>query len=180
MTLTRLAALFELLPVLVGRAAAWLVIVTVGTCAFVAIARYGFGYGNICLQEIYVAAFGVSFMLVAPLAWARDAHVRIDVLNRRWSPRRRALVELLGCAFMVLPWLGLILWSATPFLRLTWLIFEPSPQAGGCALVPVLGWPLPFYALLKSVLVAFVGLMTLQALAVMLRSVAILKHGERQ
>ena len=173
-SLNAVARVLEFVPTLVGRAAAWLVLVTVGTCAFVAIARYGFSYGNACLQELYVAAFGVSFLLTAPLAYARDAHVRIGLLGDRLRPGTRAAIELIGCLAFLLPWLAVIVWSSAPFVRLAWAVMETSPQAGGCAVVPFLGWPLPFYAILKSILPAFAGLMALQAVATILRSLAVI------
>ena len=168
------AHVLAFLPALVGRAAAWLVLVTVGLCAFVAVARYGFGYGNACLQELYIAAFGVSFLLTAPLAYARDAHVRIGLLRDRLRPRARALIEIAGCLVLLLPWLAVIVWSSAPFVRLAWAVMETSPQGGGCAVVPWLGWPLPLYAILKSILPAFAGLMALQGLASILRSLAVI------
>ena len=72
--------------------------VTVLVCAAVAVLRYGFGFGfgRIWLQELYVSAFGVCFMLGAARAYAEDAHIRIDILSHRWSPRTRAAVELAG------------------------------------------------------------------------------------
>ena len=137
----------------VGEVAAWLVLLTVLVCAAVALLRYGLSVGRVWLQELYVVAFGLSFMLAAPRAYAEDAHVRIDILSRQWGPRARAAVELLGCAVFLLPWLAVLAWSSRPFVRLAWLVHEPSPQAGG----------LPGLYLVKSVIPLFAALMLLQA-----------------
>ena len=139
----------------VGTAASWLILVSVVVCAFVAIARYAFGFGLIWIQEIYVVAFGLSFMLVAAYAYARDQHVRVDIVQQRWSPKTRAMVEIFCIIVFLLPWTGLVAWAAWPFVKLAWAVREGSSQAGG----------LQGYYLVKTVILVFAGLMALQGLA---------------
>lgn len=54
------------------------------------------------------------FMLFAFLtvgaAYANNYHVRVDILRDRFSPRRRAWVELIGIAVMILPFAVIVLW----------------------------------------------------------------------
>lgn len=152
----------------VGWVASWLVAVAAVVCAAVAMLRYGLGFGRIWMQELYVVAFGVGFMLVAARAYAEDAHIRIDVLSRAWSPRRRAVAELVGCALLLLPWLAVVAWTSLPFLRLSWLLREPSPQAGG----------LPGLYLVKTVIPVFAALLALQGLAAMARAALVLAGRE--
>jgi TRAP-type mannitol/chloroaromatic compound transport system permease small subunit len=159
--LARLVRLIEDFNRAMGELAAWLVLVTVAVCATVASLRYGFGIGRIWLQELYVVAFGAGFMLMAPRAYAEHAHIRIDVLSHRWGPETRAAIELIGCIVFLIPWLLLIAWASWPFVRLSWLVREPSPQAGG----------LPGYYLVKSLIPLFAVLMLLQALAAIGRSI---------
>ena len=102
-------------------------------CAGVALSRYLLGFGRIWLQELYVVCFAVSFMLIAAYAYQTDAHIRIEVLHQRWSPRARAWVEIAGCVLFLVPWLALVFWSSLPFVRLSWLVREPSAQPGGIA-----------------------------------------------
>ncbi|HEX6013313.1 MAG TPA: TRAP transporter small permease subunit [Geminicoccaceae bacterium] len=146
---------------LVGRSVAWLILATVLVCAGVALSRYLLGFGRIWLQELYVVCFAIAFMLAAPYAYQADAHIRIEVLHQRWSPRARAWVEIAGCALFLIPWLALVFWSSLPFVRLSWLVREPSAQPGG----------LPGLYLVKTVIPVFAGLMLLQALAVVGRNV---------
>lgn len=166
--LARFVRWIEALTRAVGELAVWLVLLTVLVCAAVAGLRYGMGFGRIWLQELYIVTFGAGFMLMAARAYAEDAHIRIDILSRRWSPRGRAWIELAGCLLFLLPWLGLVVWSSWPFLRLAWLVREPSPQAGG----------LPGFYLVKSVIPLFALLLGLQALAVIARSVLVLAGRE--
>jgi TRAP-type mannitol/chloroaromatic compound transport system permease small subunit len=149
---------------LVGRSVAWLMPATVLICAAVALARYLLGFGRIWLQELYVVCFAVAFMLIAAHAYALDVHIRIEILRQRWTPRTRAVIEILGCVLFLIPWLLLIAWSSGPFVRLSWRVLEPSAQPGG----------LPGLFLVKSVLLLFVGLMLLQALATIARNLLLL------
>ncbi len=152
----------------IGEVAAWLVLAVVLVCAAVALLRYGLGFGRIWLQELYVVLFGVSFLLMAPRAYAEDAHIRIDILSERFSRRTRALAELLGCALFLVPWLLVVAWSSWPFVRLSWLVREPSPQSGG----------LPGLYLVKAAIPLFAVLMLLQAVAAMARSLLVLLSRE--
>lgn len=149
---------------LVGRSAAWLILATVLICAGVALGRYLLGFGRIWLQELYVVCFAVCFMLVAPYAYATDSHIRIEILHQRWSERTRAWIEIAGCLVFLLPWLLLVWWASLPFVRLSWLVHEPSAQPGG----------LPALYLVKTVIPAFAVLMLLQALAMIGRKVLFL------
>lgn len=144
----------------VGRLAGWLLFGSVFICAFVAIARYGFAFGRIWLQELYVVLFGVGFMLAAGWTYARDAHVRVDIFWRRWSARTRARIELLGVLLFLIPWLLVLLWSSRGFVALAWSVREPSPQAGG----------LPGLYLVKTVIPLAALLLLLQGLAALARS----------
>lgn len=149
---------------LIGRSAAWLVLATVLICAGVALGRYLFGFGRIWLQELYVVCFAVCFMLMAPYAYATDTHIRIEILHQRCSARARAWIEIAGCLVFLIPWLVLIFWTSLPFVRLSWLVREPSAQPGG----------LPGLYLVKSVIPLFAALMLLQSVAVVGRKILFL------
>lgn len=44
-------------------------------------------------------------------AYLNDAHVRVDILRDRLSTRAKAVIEVLGGLFFVLPFAAIILWS---------------------------------------------------------------------
>lgn len=139
----------------VGGLAAVLVLLAVLLCAAVAIGRYALGFGRVWMQELYVVAAGVSFMLMTARVHGEDGHVRVDIVSRRWGPGARALVELLGNLLLVVPWCLLVLWSSWGFVRLSWQVLEPSAQAGG----------LPGLFLVKTVIPLAALLLLLEALA---------------
>ena len=78
------------------------------------------------------------------------------------------MIEIVGCVLFLVPWLLVLAWASWPFVRLSWLVLEPSPQAGG----------LPGYYLVKSIIPLFATLMLLQAMAVIGRSILTLAGRE--
>jgi TRAP-type mannitol/chloroaromatic compound transport system permease small subunit len=150
---------------IVAHAAAWLIFASVLICTFVAVARYLFGFGRIWTQELYVVAFGVSFMLIAAYAYAIDAHVRVDIVLKSLSERRRAMIEILGVLVFLMPWLFLVAWSSRAFVEMAWRVAEGSPQPGG----------LPGFYLVKTVIPIFCLLLFIQGLGKIGASMLILQ-----
>lgn len=162
----RLADRIDRFTTVIGRAAAWLLLAVVLIQFLVVLLRYAFGMGSIWLQESIVFAHAFAFLLAAAWALKTDAHVRVDVFYRSASPRRRALVDLLGGIFLLLPMAGLILWVSLPYVMRSWAIFERSQETAG----------LPFVFLLKTAIPVFAGLLILQGLAEIVRAAEALRR----
>jgi TRAP-type mannitol/chloroaromatic compound transport system permease small subunit len=75
--------------------------------------------------------FDVMFLLAMGYALQRDDHVRVDVLQSRWSPRRRARVELGGTLGLLLPFVLVVLLASLEPTLASWRIGEMSPDPGG-------------------------------------------------
>lgn len=155
---TRIGAV---LSVLVWFIAAVIVIVVV--------LRYVFHISMTWLQDTYIAIHAVVFMLGCSVAMLQDAHVRVDIFQGRWPPRKRAVVEIVGASLFTLPWLIALGWLSTPFVLTSWKILEGSFQPNG----------LPGVYLLKSVLIIFCVLMTLQCLSIVARAILVLLGDEQ-
>jgi TRAP-type mannitol/chloroaromatic compound transport system permease small subunit len=139
----------------IGRAVGWLTVATVLVCAGVVFLRYVLKSGSVWTQELYVWIHACVFMLGAGYALLADKHVRVDLWYGKQTARTKAVVELLGAALFLLPWIAVLLWTALPFAARSWAILEPSAQVGG----------LPALFLLKSVLIVFAILFGLQGVA---------------
>jgi len=146
-----------------GRALAWLTLAMVlVTCSVVAL-RYGFGYGTVALQEAVIYLHGLVFMLGAGYTLQRDGHVRVDLLYRNFSPRRRAWVNALGTLLFLLPFCGYVIVSSWEFFVMSWRVREASTDGG-----------IPAVFLLKSLIPAMAVLLALQGIAELLRSALVL------
>jgi TRAP-type mannitol/chloroaromatic compound transport system permease small subunit len=148
-----------------GRAVSWLTLAVVLLTFGVVVLRYVFGEGSIALQELVLWLHGAVFLLGASYALRHDAHVRVDLLYQRWSPRGRALADLAGTVLFLLPFCVLLAWVSADYVGRSWAIREGSKDAGG----------LPGVFLVKTLIPACGVLLGVQGIAVALRKVAILR-----
>ncbi|MDF2366511.1 TRAP transporter small permease subunit [Sneathiella sp.] len=160
--LTSLAGLLEQLSAAIGKYVSWLALFMVLVQFFLVLARYVFGVGLIALQESVIYSFALLFMLGAADTLRRDGHVRIDILYGKLEKRGKAVIDLLGSLFLLIPVCLVILIISWPYVAGSWTIMEGSRESSG----------LPVLFLLKSLLLVFPVLMILQGIASACRAAA--------
>jgi TRAP-type mannitol/chloroaromatic compound transport system permease small subunit len=160
MRLARLADGIDRLTTWVGRAAAWCALAIVLMVFAVVLMRYVLGLGSIWLSEAILYGHAALFMLAAAWTLKENAHVRVDVFYAGASPRRRALIDLLGAYLLLMPFVVVLLWFALPYAGRSWAILERSREASG----------LPLVFLLKSLIPLFALLLGLQGIAQAIRA----------
>jgi TRAP-type mannitol/chloroaromatic compound transport system permease small subunit len=153
-----------------GRLLAWLVLGMALLTTFVVVLRYGFNTGSIMAQEAVTYMHGCLFMLGAAYAMKSDAHVRVDIFYRNFTPRARAWVNSIGGIVFLLPLCAFIGFSSWSYVTESWSIYETSPEPGG----------IPAVFLLKSLLPLMAINLSLQGLAEILRSALVLVEGPRE
>ena len=65
--------------------------------------RYVFGLSFSWLNDSIIFSFAMIFMLGAAGTLRDDAHVRVDILRPRFSPRMSAAIELVGAVLFIVP-----------------------------------------------------------------------------
>ena len=150
----------------IGRAVSWLCLALVITTGVVVLLRYVFSIGFVWLQESYVWMHAIIFMVGAGYTLLHDGHVRVDVFYRGASPRYKAWVNLLGSLLLLLPVVVVIAFMSLGYVGDSWSRLEASREAGG----------LPGLFLLKSVILIFCFLLTLQGLSLAGRSFLVLNN----
>jgi TRAP-type mannitol/chloroaromatic compound transport system permease small subunit len=115
----------------VGRLAAWLVLAAVLISAGNTTARYALNLSSNAWLEIQWYLFSAIFLLAAGYTLLTNAHVRIDVLSGRLSPRARAWIDIIGGVFFLLPVAIIILYLSWPMFLQSYLGNEVSSDAGG-------------------------------------------------
>ncbi len=158
--LTRLADNIDVINRKIGHAIAWLALTMAIITFTVATLRYGFSVGWVWLQETYVWMHGTIIMVAMAYTLLVGGHVRVDIFYRSASVRYRAAVDFFGTLFFLLPSLYVIAKYTIPYVLLSWERFEVSQEVGG----------LPGLFLFKSTMIAFFSLLTLQAVAILIRS----------
>lgn len=132
----------------VGRAAAWLNLGMVATTCTVVALRYAFDSGAIFLQESVVYMHGAAFLAGLSFALKHDAHVRVDVLYSRLSPRAKAGVNLAGHALLLMPLAATIVAVSWGYAAKSWAVLEGSQEVDGVPAVFVLKTLIPLSAAL--------------------------------
>jgi TRAP-type mannitol/chloroaromatic compound transport system permease small subunit len=94
--------------------------------------------------------------------------VRVDIFYSRWSPRRRAIADLIQTVIFMIPFMAVAGWAFWNMFGASWRADEASPNPGG----------LTNYWLLKGTLLVMAGLLLLQALAIIARSILVLRGRE--
>ena len=131
---------------------------------FVVFLRYLFGISFIWLQETYVWMHAYIFMAGAGFTYLNDAHVRIDIIYRSSSKVYKAIVDLVGNIFLLMPFLYIIWSYSFPFVYKSFQINEVSREAGG----------LPMLFLLKAAILIFAFLLFIQALSKLINNFIII------
>lgn len=130
----------DALNLLVGRSVRWLILAAVLISAGNAIVRKIFQASSNALLEIQWYLFSAVFLLCAAHALLRNAHVRIDFVSVRLSPRARSWIDIVGIVFFAVPFCWLLVQLSLPLVLDAFHTDETSANAGG-----LLRWPV--YAL---------------------------------
>ncbi len=163
-TLLRLSRLIDAMNERIGKFSAWLILLAVLICTVNALIRYAFDLSSNAWLEIQWYLNSAMFLLVAAYALKLNAHVRIDVIAGRLSPRTQAWIDVFGGVFMLLPAVLIIAWYSLPSLENSFRIHEMSSDSGG-----LVRWPVRLL-----IPVAFV-LLALQGVSEIIKRVAFLK-----
>ena len=150
-----------------GRAVAWLALGIVLTQFGLVVARYVFSAGSVAVTESVI--YGQAILVTLTAAWtlAAGGHVRVDIFYADASPRRRALIDLVGTLVLLLPFMLALLWLSVPYALRSWAILERSQETGG----------LPLVFALKTTIPLFAALMAVQGVAQAIRAIAVLMSG---
>ncbi len=160
----RFARALERLVSTVGRLFAWLSLPLAAVIVFDVVTRRFFVLGSTKLQELEWHLHAALFLMLLGYGYLRNAHVRIDVLRERMSPRTRAWVEVFGCLLFLIPYSLLLVYYSVNFWERSFLLGEASAATTG----------LPYRWIIKAAMPLGFGLLFLAGLAVLLDRLAYL------
>jgi len=144
----------------VGRAAMWLIFVMMGVLLYAVIVRQAFGTSYIWIVETCQMLLAAYYLLGGGYSLQLGAHVRMDLLYSRWSPRTQAKVDAFTSFFLVFYLVVLLIGGISS----TQYAIEYG-QKNYSSWAPVL-WPI------KVVMCVGIFLMLLQVIAEFFKDVA--------
>lgn len=113
----------------------WLFIACTIVIAFDVLSRkFGFqipGMGSTRLQELEWHMHTALFSFWLGIAYAKNAHVRIDIAFINAKPRTHVLAEFLGCVLLALPYCILAIYFSLDFTWVSWVDNEGSASSNG-------------------------------------------------
>ncbi len=156
----------------IGRFTSWLVLVTIALGVWNVIGRYlGRISGNNFTSNAYIEAqwyiFDLVFLLGAAYTLKHNEHVRVDIFYSNWPPRQKALADLVGTVFFLIPFCIIAMVFSWDAVVASWQIKEASSDPGG----------LPRYPIKAMIIVGFV-LLIFQGISQAIKNLAILQSRE--
>jgi len=151
-----------------GRFISWATVTMVILVVLVVITRYFLGLGSIALQESVTYLHCLVFMMGFAFTLKHDGHVRVDIFYRGFSPRLKAIVNLIGGLLFLIPFCLLIFFTSWDYVLASWVIRETSAENNG----------LPFIYLLKTLMLLMPATLVLQGIAEIIRSGLVLSGAD--
>lgn len=137
----------------IGKFAYWIVLVMIGVGVWNVLGRYignaiGQNLSSNGLIETQWYLFDIVFLLGAAYTLQKNEHVRVDVFYAQFSRRKKAIADLLGTLFFLLPFSVLVIYFSWSSVLRSWRVRETSPDPGGLIRYPIKTMILVSFALL--------------------------------
>ena len=130
-TLLNISSKLENILVGVGKLGAWLSLPLIAIIMFDIISRKFFVLGSTKLQEMEWHLHAALFLLALGYAYLKNSHVRIEVIREGFSTKLKAILEVIGVIFFILPYTGLIVWFGIDFVVRSYGMNEVSSALTG-------------------------------------------------
>jgi TRAP-type mannitol/chloroaromatic compound transport system permease small subunit len=154
----------------VARWSAWLLIImTAVTCFDVLARKTGIPAPLTKLQELEWHFHAALFSLWMGYGYTANAHPRVDSFTEHLPLRRKAWIELIGCALFALPYVLLVAYYSLDFVASSYALAEQSDSTVG----------LRYRWFIKGIYAAGLWLVVLGIISVMLRVVVFLFGGRQ-
>lgn len=147
-----------------GRYVAWLILLAIIISTVNAVIRKLFDRSSNAWLEGQWVLFGAVFLICASWTLWSNEHIRIDIVNSRFSRRVRDWIDVFGHVVFLLPLTIIMTYHSWPFFVRSYSINEQSLNAGGLP-----QWPSKF--------LVFAGFLFLffQAISELIKRVAIMR-----
>ena len=115
----------------VGNYVCWLNVVLILVILAQVTLRYGFGRGQIILEELQWHLYAVAVLFAVSYGVVTDSHVRIDLIYSGRSQKTKEWIEVFGQLFFALPLAVILFLKGIELFESAWRVNEASPSPGG-------------------------------------------------
>ncbi|MDP3479486.1 MAG: TRAP transporter small permease subunit [Desulfoprunum sp.] len=152
--------LFQRISRLLGRLLALVFLLMTVNIFYDVVMRYFFHNSSVAMQEMEWHLFSIVILFGVSVALMEEGHVRVDFLYDRFSIRKKAVVNMIGTVFFLLPLACLIFFGSFGFVMDSYSMNEISENPGG----------LSYRWLIKAMIPLAFGILILSAIAYTLKN----------
>ena len=149
-----------------GVCSCFLIIVMMGVVLYEVVMRYVFNLSQVWAYEMSVFLFGALFVLGGAYALLHQAHVRMDIIYSKLSPRNRVIMDLVTFIFFLI-FIGCLIWKGWDSGLKAFQVVEKTNSVWE----PVV-WPMKMVIPFGAFLVLLQGISNLLRSVIMLRGKA--------
>jgi TRAP-type mannitol/chloroaromatic compound transport system permease small subunit len=158
---TRLTDKLEWLNVRVGEFVAYWAVISVFVYYYEVIARFVFNSPTNWVHESMFLMYGMQYVLCGAYAYREDQHVRVDVFYTKFTPRGKAIADIVTSVFFFIF-----------ILTMTWTGFRFAMDAINNSEVSFTEWGIQYWPV-KLALPVGAALMALQGLSKLIKDVVL-------
>lgn len=147
-----------------GRTGRWFAVALVAVMTFEVISRHFFGRPNLWVHETVMMLGATLYASAYGYVQRHDAHIRADLFYARLSPRRRAIIDVVGWLLLFFPLIILLIDASIDWTLRAWRLGE---------VMPFTGW-FPPVAPLRAVVALGFCVLALQGVAQLIRDLHLL------
>ena len=144
----------------IGSFTKYLIYVMIAVLLFDVISDKAFGFVQNWTVEMAQFILAGFYFLAGPSTLKNEQHVRLDLYYGTLSPRRQARLDMFTI-WIVIFYLGVMLWGAISSLQYSWATNQKLPSLWAPSLVPI-----------KVLMVVCIALMILQCIAIFFKDIA--------
>ncbi len=140
-----------------GRIFIWLVLPLAVLVVYEVVSRRFFDAPHIWATEVIDFIYGPHFILCAAYTLLYKAHVAIDIIYQRFSPRGRGILDVITYSVFFFPFCIIVFYQGIIFAGTSWSIGETSESAA-FRVVPLIKTAIPvaFLLLLNQGLATYI------------------------
>ena len=165
---TRFTDAIEWVNVRVGEFVAYWAVISVFGYYYEVIARFAFNSPTNWLHESMFLMYGMQYMLAGAYAYQCDQHVRVDVFYAKFSPRGKAIADIITSVFFFI-FVGTLFWTELA-LR------HRRVQSGNVGEVSFTEWGVQYWPV-KLMMPIGAALLLLQGISKLIKDIVILTRG---
>ncbi|HOO89700.1 MAG TPA: TRAP transporter small permease subunit [Syntrophales bacterium] len=109
-----------------GTICVWIVVPLMLVMVYEVVTRRFFNRPGVWAFETAIQIYAFHFMILASYTLLKKKHISVDIVVTRWSPKTRAILEMITSLVLFFPFMVVILIEGTYYAQESWAIKEVS------------------------------------------------------